>query len=321
MNNKRTIPLIAAVALTFALAFCGGGAPRKAGEKTGKDSGEAAEPAQHKIEIPTPPTTLAGEDKLTYVLDHYWDTFDASDTTWAADTTALEQAFADWAYLLGALQPQEAAKYPGALIRKAEHCPAVLLRLSEIAEHYFADPNSPYRNEELFIPVLEATLASQTIDKLYKIRPRAQLASAMKNRPGEKAAEITYTTGTGTMGRLYGIRAEYLLVMFYNPGCLDCARIEAHILRSEVFAPLIASGRLKVLAIYPDENAEAWREHLPQMPAGWTVGRSFMEKGGRAAYDLPGIPALYLMEGDKRVVLKDAPVERIEAWLDKNAGK
>lgn len=317
MARDKLKQLIARAALGLSLASCGGGASRG----TGGFSGDDTAPKPHTIEIPAPPASLAEEERLTYVLDHYWDTFDASDTTWAADTTALEQAFADWAYLLGALPPQEAAKYPGALIRKAEQSPAVLLRLSEIAEHYFADPNSPYRNEELFIPVLEAMLASQTIDKLYKIRPRAQLASAMKNRPGTRAADITYTTGAGSTGRLYGIRAEYLLVMFYNPGCPDCARTEKHIERSEVFGPLAASGRLKVLAIYPDEDVEAWREHLPQMPAGWTVGRSFMEKGGRAAYDLPAIPSLYLLGKDKTVILKDAPVERIEAWLDKNSGE
>ena len=74
-----------------------------------------------------------------------------------------------------------------------------------------------------------------------------------------------------------------------------------------------------MLAIYPDEDAEAWREHLPQMPAGWTVGHAPMEKGGTAAYDLPGIPALYLLGRDKRVLVKDRPVDVIEQWLAQHA--
>ena len=82
-----------------------------------------------------------------------------------------------------------------------------------------------------------------------------------------------------------------------------------------MFSPLFASGRLKVLAIYPDDDIAAWRAHLPQMPAGWTVGHSPMEKGGEGAYDLPGIPALYLLGRDKRVLVKDSSVNVIEAWL------
>lgn len=317
MINRRLTSLIAAAAFVLLLASCGGNASRKAGEDSGSASGEAA--ALHKITMPMPPAMLTDDSsRLVFMADHYWDTFDASDTTWIADTAALEQAFANWAALLGALPQREAVKYPGALIRRAGQSPEVLLRLSEIAEHYFADPNSPYRSEELFIPVLEAVLESRTIDTLYKIRPRLQLASAMKNRPGTKAADIAYTTGSGATGTLYGLRADYTLVIFYNPGCPDCARTESYIERSEVFGPLAASGRLKVLAIYPDEDMEVWRSHLPQMPAGWIVGRSLIGRIGESPYDLPAIPALYLLDKDKRVILKDAPVERIEAWLDSN---
>lgn len=309
MINGRPIFPIAAAALCLLLVSCGGGDPRGTGNT----------PEPRRIEMPTPPASLAEEYRLTYMLDHYWDTFDTSDTTWIADTAALERAFADWVHLLGVLPRQEAVKYPGRLIRMAEQSPAMQLRLSEIAEHYFADPNSPYRSEELFIPVLEAVLESKTIDTLYKLRPRALLASAMKNRPGTKAADITYTTGAGGVGRLYGIRAEYLLLLFYNPGCPDCARTEEYIGRSELLAPLMASGRLKVLALYPDGDAEAWRAHLPQMPADWIVGRSRIGRIGESPYDLPAIPSLYLLDADKTVILKDAPVERIEAWLYGNS--
>ena len=108
-------------------------------------------------------------------------------------------------------------------------------------------------------------------------------------------------------------------MIFYTPGYPECGRIEEYIPRSEVFAPLIASGRLKVLAIYPGEDAEAWREHLPQMPAGWTAGHAPMGKDGTAAYDLPGIPALYLLDRDKTVLVRNRPVDVIEAWCAKHA--
>ena len=109
------------------------------------------------------------------------------------------------------------------------------------------------------------------------------------------------------------------MLMFYNPGCPECGRLEEYIPRSEVFAPLIASGRLRVLAIYPDDDVDAWRSHLSQMPAGWTVGHAPMEKGGTAAYYLPGIPALYLLGRDKTVLVKDRPVDVIEDWFAQHA--
>lgn len=73
----------------------------------------------------------------------------------------------------------------------------------------------------------------------------------------------------------------------------------------------------------PDEDIEAWCEHLPQMPAGWTAGwtagHAPMEKDGTAAYDLPGIPALYLLDRDKTVLVRNRPVDVIEQWLTQHA--
>ena len=43
-----------------------------------------------------------------------------------------------------------------------------------------------------------------------------------------------------------------------------------------------------------------------------------MKKGGTAAYDLPGIPALYLLDRNKKVIIKDRPVETVEAWFEEN---
>ena len=38
----------------------------------------------------------------------------------------------------------------------------------ELAEKYLYDPNSPMRNEELYIPVLESILATQVLDDMEK---------------------------------------------------------------------------------------------------------------------------------------------------------
>ena len=174
-------------------------------------------------------------------------------------------------------------------------------------------------DQDAEIAALEAAIAAPGIGDIHKAHLRARLASALRNRPGTRAADFTYTTGNGSHGTLHGFRAGYTLLMFYNPGCPECGRIEEYIPSSEVFAPLIASGRLKVLAVYPGEDIEAWREHLAQMPAGWTVGHAPMGKDGTAAYDLPGIPAFYLLDRDKTVLVKYRPVDVIEQWLTQHA--
>ena len=265
-------------------------------------------------ELPADPTR-----RLAWLAEHYWDSFNWNDARWTDEESALEGAFMFWADLLSMMPETDAARLCGALLRKVGSHPDIQLLLLDAAGYFWQHPGSMFRNEELLIPMLETAIAAPGIGDIHKARLRARLASALRNRPGTRAADFTYTTGDGTRGTLQRFKAEYTLVMFYNPGCPECGRIEESIQRSEVFAPLIASGRLKVLAIYPDENSEAWREHLPQMPAGWTVGHAPMGKDGTAAYDLPGIPALYLLDRDKTVLLKNRPVDVIEQWLAKHA--
>lgn len=270
---------------------------------------------------PSPALPADPARRLAWLAKHYWDSFNWNDTRWATETSALEGAFMFWAGLLGKMPETDAARLSGALLRKVDFHPDIQLLLLDAAGYFWQHPGSVFRNEELLIPMLEAAIAAPGIGDMYKVHLRARLASVLKNSPGMRATDFTYTTGDDTKGTLHGLRAEYTLLMFYNPGCPECERIEEYILCSEVFASLIASGRLKVLAIYPGKDVEAWRERLPQMPADWTVGHALMEKGGRGAYDLPGIPALYLLDRDQTVLVRNRPVDAIEVWLARHGGQ
>lgn len=282
---------------------------------------EASTP-HHQLNIPQPPTMVTGEaERLDFLATHYWDNFDYTDLTWIADTTALESAFYAWAEVLQRIPPQRAAQLTGTLIGQAEAHPQMLLRLASVAEHYFWHPNSPFRNEDLYIPVLKAVIASPGLDELYKLRPKAQLKAAMTNRPGAVAANFVYATANGTTHSLHQTTSSkgnkngsshYTLLFFYNPDCNDCRHTKQQISTSAVLSPLIASGHLHVVAIYPDEDIDQWRAHLPEMPTDWTVGYDKTQTiNHRRLYDLRAIPCLYLLDRQKRVVLKDARVEEV----------
>lgn len=265
--------------------------------------------------MPAPPAVMIHPaERAAYAIGHYWQGLDYADTAWLANSAALEQVFVQWIALLA----QQPAKLPDETIAAVISCgndhPRMQLRLFELAEHYFNDPNSPYRNEELYIPILNAFISAPAIDSLHKMRPRVQLESAMKNRPGTKAADFAFTTREGRTQRLSDLHGGYVLLYFFNPDCHDCKRVAAYIAESPVFPDARKQGSLSILAIYPDEDMEAWTRHAHEMPAGWIVGR-YANPADRVAYDLPAIPSLYLLDRNKRVILKDAPVERIEEWL------
>ena len=89
------------------------------------------------------------------------------------------------------------------------------------------------------------------------------------------------------------------------------------IVQDELLQSLLNSGRLKLLAITPDADYDEWLNH--QYPLNWQVG---YDKGKNVyeqrLYDIQRLPCFYLLDKDKRVLLKEADYERLCKYLSEN---
>ena len=290
---KHTLYFILAL-LVF--ASCGGNKAKK------------TEKQELKIEIPQVPSMISDPGQAAlYLSQHFWDKMDFADTTYIAKEVT-EQAFADYMALSLSIPPAEAVKGMSAMMDKARANQDVYNYFAERAEHYLYDPNSPYRNEDLYIAVLENIVSWDALDEIYKLRPQTQLDLARKNRVGERAADLEITLSSGRKIKLYDIEADYTLLYFINPDCSACAQATGELNHSDIVRELIDSGELRVVTVYPDEDLAAWNKHLGDLPGDWTngydAGLTIREED---TYDLRAIPSLYLLDKDKFVLLKDIP--------------
>ena len=134
-----------------------------------------------------------------------------------------------------------------------------------------------------------------------------------KTRPGGRAADFGLLDRDGRKRRRSHLEAEYTLLYFYDPTCDECERVKARLVSSPAIRAMVRSGRLAVLSVSVADG-EAWREEV--VPQGWTDGCDVAERLTRdGIYDLKAMPTLYLLDRGKRVLLKDASVDRIEARL------
>lgn len=306
----RTLVLILAA---VGLAACGGRAPRRPAATT------AETPAVFLPAIA--PAALAPEERVEWLRWHYWDNFDFADTTFLAraDTLQLFEAYARYVQLLFSV-PTDGAPMDS-LMRRAAVSRPMLDYFAMLADQVLGDPNSPLRNDEFYIPVLRAQLSSPWYDEYERLAPEYRLSLASQNRIGQPANDFRYTLASGATGMLYGLRAEYVLLFINNPGCPMCREIREAISASPMLTELIEHGRLRVLALYPDENLDEWRAYREQIPASWINayddGCVLREKG---LYDLSAIPSLYLLDAQKRVLVKDATdVALVEEVIDRRS--
>lgn len=263
-----------------------------------------------------PPMLTEPELRADYLVKHYWDNVNFADTNYIHHPEITEQAWADYCDILNHVPLATAQAAIKKAIAQAEKGKKMYDHLTELADKYLYDPNSPMRNEEFYIPVLEAMTTSSILNETEKIRPQARLELALKNRKGTKALDFTYTLASGAQSTLYQIKAEYTLLFINNPGCHACAEGIEAIKNSAIINQLMDKNRLKVLALYPDEELDEWKKHRSDFPGEWINGYDkALTLKMENRYDLRAIPTLYLLDKDKRVILKDAPATAIEEYL------
>ncbi len=263
------------------------------------------------------PSSLPASERAEYLRTHYWDTFDFADTLFIAraDTLHMLDAFASYV-ALGADSVAMAD-----LVRRASVSRPMLDYFGMLAERVLHDPNSPLRDVERYIPVLRGKLASPWYDTLERLGPETELRLALRNRVGEQAGDFRCTLASGATTRLYDLRADYTLLLLTDPECPMCRRTTEELLASPRLNELAERGTLRILTLYSGEDTAAWRRSLSHAPRGWLhacdAACTVRDEG---IYDLRALPALYLLDRDKRVLVKDSadPAE-IEEALDRDA--
>jgi hypothetical protein len=291
-----------------------------AGQQQEKGGPEVKQEQQKRgFQLPEVPVILTTqEQRMVYVVEHYWDHFDFRDTAYIHLPDITEQAAVDFMDLLQRVPQNEALSALATLAGKAAVEPRMMSHIWEILYRYWHDPNSPMKNEDMFILLCRGV--EQTPEVAGYLRDRAAYLRnlAEKNRPGMVAADFVYTLESGKQGRLHQVKAEYTLVFFYNPDCETCAEIKGMMRQSQLLKELAANGRMKVLTLYPDEDVALWKEHLPEMADAWING---YDKGQvltlEQRYDLSSIPSFYLLDKNKKVVLKDADWRQVLQFFGK----
>ena len=277
-------------------------------------------------DVKIPAMMTGSADVAEYISMHYWDGLTDPSRDYPCDSLYVsgvnkedvEQKFADWNAVLGILPRSIADKAVNALYEKAVACERkdtssnVLDTFVMLAEKYFYDPNSPVRNEDHYHAFVRNLASFEGFDEAVRGKYAYQARMTALNREGTIAADFRFADKNGRIHSLHGINAPMTLLFFSNPGCDACMEIIKVLSGHEGIASMIADGRLAVLNIYIDEDIQAWREYMPIYPEQWYNGFDpDLVIRGETLYNVRAIPSLYLLDHEKRVILKDAPENRV----------
>jgi len=270
------------------------------------------------------PVTVASNNKMAaeFVARHYWDEYLSEDrllrlkpdtsTILGISPQIFEESFTGYASVLSSvddtLAKNSITNFVGRAVKMAEEgYPPLLSKIMQCAEKTFFFADSPFLNDELYLPVLEGIQKCAVIPDNVKDSFKWQADICNKNKVGTQAADFRYATSGGRHSNMHSIKAEYLLVFFNDPDCNNCREALEAMKKSDPLINLVGMGVLKVLAVSPGGKTALWDERKPDFPSDWIYAydpAGELEQG--TIYTLRTSPSIYLLDEDKNVVMKDA---------------
>ena len=282
--------------------------------------------------IVTPPAMMDdAQDRADYMAIHFWDAYTDLSRKYSADTSLaggvgrkeVERKFADWASYLGMVDFSTAVKSVETLYAKVSGCEArdtssnIFESINKLVQKYLYDPNSPFRNEDLYGTYAALLSQSPFIGETSKGIYAYDAGLCAKNRIGTRAADFRFRDISGRSYTLYGIKADFVLIFFSNPGCNACLEIIENMKYSKEMDYLISTGQLVVVNLYIDEDIEAWKSYMPVYPDSWynVFDPDYVIRTD-LLYNIRAIPSLYLLDKDKNVLMKDAVPENVFSFFN-----
>lgn len=267
-----------------------------------------------ELPLPAVPDSLrVPQARADYIITHFWDPAARAGLD-SYPREEVEQAFANFISVFPIATDEARQQAMSTLIARATGSPLSYTFITEIAEKYLYDADSPLVSEDYFILFLRGIIDSPTINRAAKVRPRMQLEAALKNRPGMTAADFAYETLDGHQATLHTTPAndgsDFLLI-FFDPDCDHCLDVMGRITADATIGARVADGSLTILAIYSGEERELWQTVGDSLPSQWIVGYddcSILENG---TYVIRNYPTLYLLDSNKRVTAKELSVDNL----------
>ncbi len=134
---------------------------------------------------------------------------------------------------------------------------------------------------------------------------------------GMTAPAITLQDSAQVLRSLSDVKAEYTVLYFFSPMCDKCREVTPKV--AQYLQPYHPS-KVQVFAVTLDDRQDFWRTYIKDLP-GWTcVHDTTNPHPIEKLYVHPGLPAIYLLDKDKKIIAKRFTAEKLAEILSQLVG-
>ena len=302
---RKTIFIVIIFALT-AISSCKNGSD--------KNSKSSTETPPSKLEIPEVPISINDQiAKTEYLLTYFWQNYNFGDTSLLENSNYTETPLF---YYLSIVKKYNSPAihniYSSFLDALILSHPKVREKFLNLIEYNYYHPNSQIRDEQLYSVLVEKVILNKSFAKPEVERYLFQKRIISQNMPGNRANLFSIQTKDGNRIAVDNIKSKYLVLIFFDPECEHCIST----IESMKVSPIFKSEKVKVVAIMPENNKIKFIDGANKLPSDWISGFDYKDDiMNKLLYDLRPSPSLYLLDENKRVILKDGYLHEIEGYL------
>lgn len=252
------------------------------------------------------------EARVSYMAKHFWDHADCSDPS----LFIQPKLFLDYLYLLHSLpSEEERTECIKQSIQPFSSQPVGFNYLLFWLDRYLHNSQSPLYDDTFFLQfinvLLEAVSNEGQINELSYLKEMTQ-----QNQIDSIAVDFSFVLKDGTKKKLLEVEAPLLLLIFNSPNCSLCHKLENDVSNNLSILHLIADNQLKILSVCPTADYEDWISH--NYPQNWICGfDKDMTIITNRLYEIKQFPCIYLLDKDKRVIVKEADYDALVSFLFK----
>ena len=107
------------------------------------------------------------------------------------------------------------------------------------------------------------------------------------------------------------------ILVFFDPDCSNCRQALFGLKHSSLVNQLIEEQVLQVMTVHVGYEERLWRDMLGDMPETWVKTTTTVEMLDGKCYDLSSMPALYLLDADRKIMMRSSYAEDLTEVLYK----
>ena len=106
-------------------------------------------------------------------------------------------------------------------------------------------------------------------------------------------------------------KGRLTILVFFDPDCSNCRQALFGLRNSSLVSQLVNEEVLQVMTVHVGYVEQLWRDMLTDIPETWVRTTQMTEMRASKCYDLSSLPALYLLDADKKIMARGYYAEQL----------